>query len=73
MIYSFTPSPVSPLLRGHLNLGGVNPAGERIDVTSHYLERGGRPCLPVMGEYHFVRDSRTNWFRELCKMKAGGV
>ena len=73
MIYSFTPSPVSPLLRGHLNLGGANPAGERIDVTSHYLERGGRPCLPVMGEYHFVRDSRTNWFRELCKMKAGGV
>ena len=42
-------------------------------MTSRYLERNARPWLPVMGEYHFVRDNRENWYRELCKMKAGGV
>lgn len=73
MKYTFLPADPAPLLRGHLHLGGANPAGERIDVTSRYLERGGRPVLPVMGEYHFVRDRRENWYRELCKMKAGGV
>ena len=26
-----------------------------------------------MGEYHFVRDHRENWYRELCKMRAGGI
>lgn len=73
MLYTFLPAAPAPLLRGHLRLGGANPAGERIDVTSRYLERGGRPVLPVMGEYHFARDRRENWYRELCKMKAGGV
>ena len=73
MTYTFLPAAPAPLLRGHLHLGGANPVGERIDVTSRYIERGGKPVLPVMGEYHFARDRRENWYRELCKMKAGGV
>ena len=60
MDYRFQRYTPAPLLRGHLRLGGANPRGERIDVTSRYLERGGAPWLPVMGEYHFVRDSREN-------------
>lgn len=73
MKYTFKPYVKSELLRNHLNLGGSNPAGERIDVTSLYLERNGQPWLPTMGEYHFNRDSRDNWYKELCKMKAGGI
>ncbi len=63
----------SPLLRGHLKMGGCSNQGERIDVTSLYLERGGKPFIGVMGEYHFSRDSRANWARELAKIRAGGV
>ena len=73
MLYQFGEYQKSPILRGHLNLGGQNPDGERIDVTSLYFERGGRPWIGVMGEYHFVRDNAENWYDELCKMKAGGV
>lgn len=73
MNYTFAPSAPAPLLRRHLHLGGSNPKGEQITVASRYLERNARPWLPVMGEYHFVRDNRENWYRELCKMKAGGV
>lgn len=44
-----------------------------IQVSERYLLRDGRPWLPVMGEYHFARDRRDRWARELRKMKAGGV
>lgn len=54
-------------------MGGKNPNGETIDVTSQYFTRAGKPWIGVMGEYHFVRDARENWYRELCKMKAGGI
>ncbi len=63
----------TPVLEGHLRLGGVNDRGEEIRVNSRYILRGGRPVIPVMGEYHFSRDSRANWRRELAKIKAGGV
>lgn len=72
-MYQFKEYKKSEVLRGHLNLGGANPQGERIDVTNLYLERGGKPFIGVMGEYHFSRDSRGNWYTELCKMKAGGI
>lgn len=73
MIYKFEDYKKSPILRGHLNMGGANPDGGRIDVTSLYFERNGKPWIGVMGEYHFVRSSRNDWHRELCKMKAGGI
>jgi len=73
MEYKFEPFEKSTILRNHLKLGGENPSGERIDVTSLYLERGGKPWLGVMGEYHFSRACRNDWYEELCKMKAGGI
>lgn len=73
MKYEFKPYEASPLLKGHLNLGGSNPEGERIDVTSGYLTRGGKPWIPIMGEYHFSRGDRASWREELAKMKAGGI
>lgn len=63
----------TPILSGHLRMGGANPAGESIDVNSRCILRGGSPVIPVMGEYHFSRDSRKNWPQELAKIKAGGV
>lgn len=73
MEYRFEKYSPSKILRGHLKLGGADPRGERIDVNSLYIERGGRPWIPVMGEYHFVRDARERWPGELAKMAAGGV
>ncbi len=73
MTYKFKEYKKSEILRNHLKMGGSNPKGQRIDVTSLYFERDGKPYLTVMGEYHFTRDNRENWYRELCKMKAGGV
>ena len=73
MRYTFQPYEKTPLMRERLCLGGTNPQGGSIQVNSLYLERDGRPWIPVMGEYHFTRSSRDQWYRELCKMKAGGV
>lgn len=73
MIYKFKEYKKSEILRNHLNMGGTNPQGERIDVTSLYFERNSKPWIGIMGEYHFSRDNRENWERELAKMKAGGI
>lgn len=73
MKYTFAPYKKSHIIRNRLNLGSSNPSGERIDVNSLYIERGGKPWIGVMGEYHFVRDSSEAWYDELCKMKAGGI
>ncbi len=73
MIYRFQEYKPTEIIRNHLKMGGANPAGERIDVTNLYFERAGKPWIAVMGEYHFVRASREDWRRELCKMKAGGI
>ena len=73
MIYKFKDFKDEPLLINHLNMGGKNPKGEEINVTSRYFTRNGKPWIGVMGEFHFSRYSRENWHRELAKMKAGGI
>src|SRR5262245_12266712 len=57
----------------HFQLGGASPQGETIAFTNYYLVRNGRPCIPVMGEFHFSRFPRQYWQAELRKMQAGGV
>lgn len=73
MIYKFKEFKDEPILINHLNMGGKNPKGEEINVTSRYFTRNGKPWIGVMGEFHFSRYSRENWHRELAKMKAGGI
>ena len=73
MIYKFKEFKDEPLLINHLNMGGKNPKGEEINVTSRYFTRNGKPWIGVMGEFPFSRYSRENWHRELAKMKAGGI
>ncbi len=58
---------------GHLKLGGSNPSGERIEVNSYYMSVGGKPVIPVMGEFHYSRYPECQWEEEILKMKAGGV
>lgn len=73
MEYKFKEYTETPLKRNHLNMGGKNPNGEEINVTSRYFTRDGKAWIGVMGEFHFSRYSRNEWYRELCKMKAGGI
>lgn len=73
MKYGFQEYRPAEILRDHLNLGGKAPNGEEIAVNSLYFQRGGKPWLGVMGEFHFCRYRREDWYGELCKMKAGGI
>ena len=50
-----------------------NPSGEEIGANSQYLTFGGKPWLPVMGEFHFSRYPEAEWEPEILKMKAAGV
>ncbi|MFC5683687.1 beta-galactosidase [Flavobacterium sp. MAHUQ-51] len=59
--------------RGHLDLGGSSTKGDKIEVNSFYLERNGKPFIPVIGEFHFSRYPHQYWDEELKKMKAGGI
>ena len=52
--------PDSPVIDGHLKMGGSDPHGNRIDVNSHYLKWNGRPWMPTMGEMPFFRFFRKN-------------
>lgn len=57
----------------YLNLGNAGPVGNEIRVNNIYMEIGGKPVLPVMGEFHYVRTDHRYWRDTLLKMKASGV
>lgn len=59
--------------RGHLDLGGRSIKGDTIGVNSFYIERNGKPFIPVIGEFHFSRYPHQYWDEQLKKMKAGGI
>ncbi len=73
MVYTFKNHKKAELLKNHLFLGGTSPNGGTIDVANRYIEQNGKPWIGVMAEYHFVRDSKDNWYKELCKIRAGGI
>ncbi len=62
-----------PIISGHLNLGGTNPQGRTLAFNNYYMMQDGKPCIPVMGEFHFSRYSAAFWEGEILKMKAGGI
>ena len=67
------PAAATPVEREFLRLGQFQRDGSALTVNSRYLERGGRPWLPVMGEFHYSRYPDDEWEAELCKMRAGGL
>lgn len=73
-VYELTaPDQPKVIKSDHLRMGGANPQGERIDVNSFYISIGGKPVIPVMGEFHYSRYPAEQWEEEILKMKAGGV
>ncbi|RRK01431.1 hypothetical protein Ga0100231_001085 [Opitutaceae bacterium TAV4] len=53
---------------------GENPRnGDCVEVNASHIMRNGRPCLPVMGEFHYSRYPREEWELEILKIKAGGI
>ena len=73
MEYGFKEYKPSEIISGHVKVGEKNRFGREFDANSLYFTKDGKPWIGVMGEYHFSRDNRENWKRELLKMKAGGV
>lgn len=57
----------------YLNLGDPGPAGKEIRVNNLYMDVGGVPQLPVMGEIHYNRMDARYWRDALLKMKASGI
>lgn len=58
---------------GHLQMGHPGPSGREIEVNSLYMTIGGKPVVPVMGEFHYGRYDYRYWRETLLKMKASGV
>lgn len=65
--------PPKPLVRDHLDLGGTGADGASYAVNSFYIEKNGKPFLPLIGEFHYSRYPAEDWEEELRKMKAGGL
>ena len=66
-------SKITPPAINYLELGHTGPAGKEIRVNNLYLEEGGIPQLPVMGEIHYNRMDHRYWRDALLKMKASGI
>jgi len=73
MNFFFKSSRYNEPIKGHLKMGDVNPEGTSLIPNSRYLEKGDRPWLPVMGEFHYSRYSEERWEEEILKMKAAGI
>jgi len=73
MVYKFKEYKESELLVNHLDMGGVNSKGETLGVTNRYFTRSEKPWIGVMGEFHYSRYNKSEWKKELAKMKAGGI
>ena len=71
--YQIDLSKVTPPSVSFLQLGNAGPAGKEIRVNNLYMEEGGVPQLPVMGEFHYSRMDSRYWRDALLKMKASGV
>lgn len=56
-----------------LKLGHPGSKDKAIEINNLYMTIGGKPVLPVMGEFHFSRFDHNFWEDTLLKMKSSGV
>ena len=63
----------NPVVSEPLTMGHPGPSGKEIQVNNLYMTIGGKPVLPVMGEFHFNRHDCRFWRDALLKMKSSGV
>jgi hypothetical protein len=61
------------ILSGHLKMGNPGPTGSEILLNNKYITIGGKPVVPVMGEFHFSRYPKEQWEDVILKMKANGT
>ncbi|MCU1406284.1 MAG: hypothetical protein JWQ43_2587 [Glaciihabitans sp.] len=71
--YTLNITPFVEATPAGVDMGDAPGTDSAITVTTRYIELGGTPWIPVMGEYHYARDDESVWERELRKLKAGGV
>lgn len=71
--YKIDLSHITPVPINYLELGHPGPAGKEIRVNNLYMDEGGAPQLPVMGEIHYNRMDSRYWRDALLKMKASGI
>lgn len=50
-----------------------SPKGAAFSINSQYISLNGKPWVPMTGEFHYGRYPQREWYKELLKMKAGGV
>lgn len=66
--------PVPVPLAGHLKMGtSKSLSGHSLTINSQYLSLDGKPWLPALGEFHYLRSPAADWETELRKMKAAGI
>jgi len=58
---------------GHLKMGNPGPVGKEILINNQYMTLGGKPIIPVLGEFHFSRYPKEQWKDVILKMKANGI
>lgn len=71
--YKIDLSHITPVPINYFELGHPGPAGKEIRVNNLYMDEGGAPQLPVMGEIHYNRMDSRYWRDALLKMKASGI
>ncbi len=55
------------------DFSGVSAKGDTISFNNYYMEKNGRPFIPVSGEFHYSRMDECRWEDEIIKMRLGGV
>ncbi|RZK60534.1 MAG: glycosyl hydrolase family 35, partial [Pedobacter sp.] len=58
---------------GQLQLGGLDPKGNKISVNNYYISYNNKAIIPVTGEFHFSRYDEKYWDESIKKIKAGGI
>ena len=53
--YKIDLNKIEPVSLKYLQLGNPGPAGKEIRINNMYMDEGGIPKLPVMGEFHYSR------------------
>ena len=71
--YKIDLSTITPPSIEYLKMGNAGPQGKEIRVNNLYMDEGGVPQLPVMGEFHYSRMNPEYWKDALLKMKASGI
>lgn len=71
--YQINLSKIDTVPLKYLQMGHSGPVGKEIKINNLYMEEGGVPLLPVMGEFHYCRMDHRYWKDALLKMKASGI